>query len=47
MKITLPKSCISCTNYEPKGKKEDPHTPFKEIFYLQTTRVQYGQCSKH
>lgn len=48
MKITLPKACISCTNYEPKGKKEDPHTPFSErILYSKTMRVQYGQCNKH
>lgn len=48
MKIALPKACISCTSYEPKGKKEDPHTPFREsILYSQTKRVQYGQCNKH
>lgn len=48
MKIEMPKACISCTSYEPKGKKEDKHTPFAQtIFYSQTKRVQYGQCNKH
>tara|TARA_B110000196_G_C20782122_1_gene491543 strand:+ start:268 stop:534 length:267 start_codon:yes stop_codon:yes gene_type:complete len=45
-KVLMPKACISCQAFCPKGYAEDQHSPFTSTFGLPKPRTQYGQCGK-
>jgi hypothetical protein len=45
-KVLMPKACISCQAFCPKGYAEDQHSPFISRFGLPKPRTQYGQCGK-
>lgn len=45
--ITMPKSCISCQNYEHKGMANDEHCPHTNRLGEQKSRTKYGKCTAH
>ncbi|MEM5511849.1 hypothetical protein WNY79_02990 [Pseudoalteromonas sp. AS84] len=45
-KVLMPKACISCQAFCPKGYAEDQHSPFITKFDKPAPKTQYGQCRK-
>ena len=45
-KVLMPKACISCQAFCPKGYAEDQHSPFITKFDRPKPKTQYGQCGK-
>ncbi|MBB1368681.1 hypothetical protein H5154_20280 [Pseudoalteromonas sp. SR44-5] len=45
-KVDMPKACISCQAFYPKGYAEDHLSPFITKFDKAKPKTQYGQCGK-
>ena len=45
-KVLMPKACISCQAFCPKGYAEDQHSPFITKFDKLASKTQYGQCGE-
>ncbi|KAA1154923.1 hypothetical protein EU510_02095 [Pseudoalteromonas sp. FUC4] len=45
-KVLMPKACISCQAFCPKGFSEDQYSLFITKFDKPAPKTQYGQCGK-
>lgn len=43
-KVEMPKACISCQTFCPKGYAEDKYSPFVARFNKPKPKTQYGRC---
>ena len=45
-KVLMPKACISCQEFCPKGFTKDEYSSFEKRFNKPKPKTQYGQCGK-
>lgn len=45
-KVEMPKACISCKKFCPKGFAKDEYSPFEKPFNKPMPKTQYGKCEK-